>query len=197
MRISNLDESTNSPIRNTPWDTAHSQTLSLMVETNVPKMKVDFDLARKKDVPEILTMMEQFNSIDNYPFDRVKTEINLLEFLADQNLGRTWLIKIEHLVIGYFVLAYGFSFEYGGRDAFIDELYLKSEYRRKGIGRLVIDFIKQQAPKLGVGVIHLEVEQHNAGGVKLYTETGFKENGRKLLSLKVKNDNEIGSTGNK
>ena len=162
-----------------------------MVEPNVQSMKVDFDLASKKDVPEILTMMEQFNSIDNYPFDRAKTEINLLEFLAHQSLGRTWVIKVDHLVIGYFVLAYGFSFEYGGRDAFIDELYLKSEYRRKGIGRLAIDFIKHEAPKLGVGVIHLEVEHHNAGGVKLYSETGFKENGRKLLSLKIKTDNEI------
>lgn len=148
-------------------------------------MKIDFMIANAENVPEILTMMEQFNSIDNYPFEREKTEKNLLEFLADPSLGRTWVIKMDNLVIGYIVLAYGFSFEHGGRDAFIDELFLKMEFRKKGIGSLTMDFIKNEASKLGVKVIHLEVEEHNNVGVKLYKEKGFKGNGRNLLSFKL------------
>ena len=51
-----------------------------------------------------------------------------------------------------------------------------------------MDVISKEASKLGVKVIHLEVEQHNDGGVKLYREKGFKANGRILLSKEV-NDN--------
>ena len=148
-------------------------------------MKIDFKIASEEDVPEILTMMEQFNSIDNYPFDKEKTQGNLLQFLADHNLGRTWVIIYDKLVIGYVVLAFGYSFEHDGKDAFIDELFLKTEFRRKGIGRLSMDFIQNEAPKFGVKVIHLEVERHNNRGMKLYKENGFKDNGRVLMSKKL------------
>ena len=151
-------------------------------------MNIEFKIACEENVPEILLMMEQFNSIDNYPFEKEKTRKILLEFLADANLGKSWVIKCNDLVIGYFVLAFGFSFEHGGRDAFIDELFLKKEFRRKGVGKLTMDFIQSEAPKFGVRVIHLEVEQHNDGGVKLYEEKGFKNNGRVLLSKKVNDD---------
>ena len=153
-------------------------------------MKIYFKIASDEDVPEILTMMEQFNSIDNYPFEKGTTQKNLVDFLADRNLGITWVIKYDNLVIGYIVLAYGYSFEHGGRGAFIDELFLKTEFRRKGIGGLTMDFIQNEAPKLGVKVIHLEVEQHNGGGVKLYKEKGFMDNGRILLYKRVNDDKE-------
>jgi len=148
-------------------------------------MKIDFKIAGEKDVPEILKMMEQFNSIDNYPFDKGQTKENLLLFLADQNLGRAWVIDSENLIIGYIILAFGFSFEYGGRDAFIDELFLKSEYRQKGIGKLAMDFIQDEAIGLGIKVVHLEVEKHNEKGAKLYRKKGYEDNGRVLLSKKI------------
>ncbi len=151
-------------------------------------MKIDFKIASEKDVPEILEMMEQFNSIDNYSFDRGKTKENLLLFLANQNLGRAWVINSNNLIIGYIVLAFGFSFEYGGRDAFIDELFLKTEFRQKGVGKLAMDFILDEAPRLGVKAVHLEVEQHNEGGAKLYKQKGFEDKGRVLLSKKIINN---------
>ena len=153
-------------------------------------MNIEFKIASEENVPEILLMMEQFNSIDNYPFEKDKTHKNLLEFLDNPNLGKSWVIKYGELIIGYFVLTFGYSFEHGGRDAFIDELFLRKEFRRKGIGGLTMDFILNEAPKLGVRVIHLEVEQHNDGGVKLYKEKGFKDNGRTLLSIKVNDEKE-------
>jgi hypothetical protein len=57
------------------------------------ELKVDFKIAGEAHVPEILAMMEQFNAIYNYPFEREKTQKNLVEFLANPNLGRTWVIK--------------------------------------------------------------------------------------------------------
>ncbi len=150
-------------------------------------MNIDFKIAREEDIREILIMMEQFYAIDNYPFDKEKTHGNLLAFIADPNLGRAWVITSDDFIIGYIVLAYGYSFERGGRDAFIDELFLKTAFRRKGIGKLAMDFIKNEAPKLGIHAIHLEVEPHNTGGLKLYLEKGFMENGRILMSKEIDN----------
>lgn len=73
-------------------------------------MQINFKVAAKKEVPEILTMMEQFNAIDNYPFDKSMAIRNILDFLSDTNLGRIWLIQNENTIIGYVVLAFGYSF---------------------------------------------------------------------------------------
>jgi len=148
-------------------------------------MKIQFLKAEEKDIPHILEMMEEFNAIDNYPFDKTRTRENLLDFLNNENLGRAWIIKNGGQSIGYIVLGFGFSFEHNGRDAFIDELFLKPDYRHKGIGKLAIDFIFEQAPVLGVHVIHLEVEQHNKAASMLYLKKGFTDNGRILLSKKL------------
>lgn len=149
-------------------------------------MEVNFKVATGQDIPGILAMMEEFYAIDHYPFDKERTNENLLLFLANDGLGRIWMIEWDNVVIGYLVFAFGFSFEYGGRDAFIDELFLKPGYRQKGIGKLTMDFIHEEAPKLGVKTVHLEVEQHNIGGRKLYERQGYTDNGRLLLSRKIR-----------
>jgi ribosomal protein S18 acetylase RimI-like enzyme len=148
-------------------------------------MEIEFRLAKANDVPCILDMMEQFNAIDHYPFNKDKTRTNLLAFLASEQLGKAWLIEANQLVIGYIVLAFGFSFEHGGRNAFVDELYMDAAYRGKGIGKRCIDFLLSETPKLGGQVFYLEVEPHNQAGVKLYREKGFRENGRILLTKKL------------
>lgn len=148
-------------------------------------MEIEFRPATENDVPVILDMMEQFNAIDHYPFYKDKTRANLLMFLASEQLGKAWLIEADQLVIGYIVLAFGFSFEHGGRYGFVDEVYMDAAYRGKGIGKRCIDFLLSEAPQLGVQVFYLEVEPHNQAGVKLYREKGFRENGRILLTKKL------------
>jgi L-amino acid N-acyltransferase YncA len=148
-------------------------------------MKIDFTKATENDIPVILEMMEAFNAIDHYPFDKDKTRSNLVEFLDREQLGKAWLIEMDGIVIGYIILAIGYSFEHGGRYAFVDELYMNATSRGKGIGKLCIDFILSEAPALGVKVIYLEVEPHNHAGVKLYRDKGFRENGRILLAKKL------------
>lgn len=80
---------------------------------------------------------------------------------------------------------FGFSFEYGGRDAFIDELYLDKAYRGKGHGKAVLEQAAIEAKELGVKAIHLEVERHNASGRKLYTKSGFETSDRELMSKRL------------
>src|SRR5688572_7256247 len=99
-----------------------------------------FQLVTEESIPEILEMMKSFNAIDNYPFNEGLRRQNLKKILTNDNLGRLWVIRQSETIIGYVVLAFGFSFEYGGRDAFIDEFFLIEDARSKGIGQEVMKF---------------------------------------------------------
>lgn len=148
-------------------------------------MQVEFAEANQTSIHDILEMMQNFNAMFDYPFDRVRVANNLSFFVHSKHLGQIWTIHNENLIIGYLVMAHGFSFEYGGRDAFIDEFYLKQSFRSMGIGKMALDFVSTQAQRLNIKAIHLEVELENAKAQQLYLKNGFVDNRRTLLTKRL------------
>ncbi|MBW1294971.1 GNAT family N-acetyltransferase [Aquimarina litoralis] len=148
-------------------------------------MQISFTNYTDEDKAEVLEMMVSFNKMEGYAFDPIIREKNLLEFTSDESLGRLYVIKLQQQTIGYLVLAFGFSFEYKGRDAFIDEFYIKPDYRNKGIGKTTLDFVASESKKLDVKALHLEVEPHNIYANKLYLSKGYSSNDRKLMTKKI------------
>lgn len=141
-----------------------------------------FRLAGINDITDILAMMDRFYQIDGYYFDSELTQKNLRNFLLDPGLGRLWIVTLGDLKVGYVVLTFGFSFEYKGRDGFIDELFIHEDHRYHGLGKKALDFVINEARQLGLQAIHLEVEEHNQTGKKLYLSRGFRSKGRILLT---------------
>ncbi|WP_299901346.1 GNAT family N-acetyltransferase [uncultured Aquimarina sp.] len=148
-------------------------------------MQISFTTYTDNDKTEVLEMMAAFNKIEGYEFDPIGREENVLAFTSDESLGRLYVMKYQQQIIGYLVLAFGFSFEYKGRDAFIDEFYIKPAYRNKGIGGLTLDFIASESKKLGIQALHLEVEPRNVNANKLYLSKGYRSNDRKLMTKKI------------
>jgi len=146
---------------------------------------ITFKPFTSSDSSLVIKMMEDFYSIDNYPFDGENTQKLFHQFLDDENLGKGWIIYHENEVVGYIILSFIFSFEYQGKIAFLDELYIKESARGKGIGKQALQFIQQQAPKLSLKVIYLEVEPHNETAQKLYLANDFGVHKRKLLKYTV------------
>ena len=146
---------------------------------------INFQPLELSQIEIITSMMQDFYAIDNYPIDIGTTKKLFQEFIADKNLGKCWLIYREGEFAGYVILTFIFSFEYKGRIAFLDELYLKETNRGKGIGKIAIDFIKEQAIVLNVKLIYLEVENHNEKAQKLYLANGFEIHNRKILKYKL------------
>ena len=137
------------------------------------------------DISTITQMMQDFYAIDNYPMD-VEVAKNLFhEFISNENLGKSWLIYSENEIVGYIILTFIFSFEYGGKIAFVDELFIKETARGKGIGKEAIQFIQREVPKLSLNLLYLEVEPHNENAQKLYLAHDFERHNRKLMKYKV------------
>ena len=146
---------------------------------------VQFKPLETSQIESITLMMQDFYAIDNYPIDIEVSKKLFQEFISDENLGKSWIISDDSEVIGYVILTFIFSFEYKGRIAFIDELYLKDSARGKGIGAKTLEFIKEQIPKLSLKLLYLEVEHHNENAQRLYIANDFVIHNRKLLKFKT------------
>ncbi|MBN8566378.1 MAG: GNAT family N-acetyltransferase [Flavobacteriales bacterium] len=129
--------------------------------------------------------MEEFYAIDHYPFEIETSKKLFNQFHEDEKLGKAWLIFDENEIVGYAILTFVFSFEYQGRIAFLDELYIKKSAQGKGFGKQTLHFIRQEAHKLSLKIIYLEVEPHNHAAQKLYIANDFEEHKRKLFKYTV------------
>ena len=93
----------------------------------------------------------------------------LLEMPAQ---GRILLIQTATAeTVGYAIMAFGFSLEFGGRDAFLDELFVAEAYRRQGIGKAALQAVCTWACREGLCALHLEVERDNKPAKALYSES--------------------------
>ena len=142
----------------------------------------EFRRATESDADILLQFMQAYYAFDGHGFDRQKASEAVTALLRDTNLGRAWLILDSDKPAGYVVLCFGYSLEWLGRDAFIDEFYLREEYRGRGWGRKTVQFVEEEARKAGVRTLHLEVVQQNSTALEVYRRLGFREHKSTLLS---------------
>jgi ribosomal protein S18 acetylase RimI-like enzyme len=149
--------------------------------------QITFRPATKDDKANLLRMMGELAEQEPgaYYFDEPVVRRLLGEFLAALNLGRVWIFSEGAAPAGYIVLTLGYSFEYHGRDAFVDELYVEPQYRRRGIARQALRFVEEQARKMGVQAIHLEVDHGNDPARELYRGSGYEDHGRYLVTKRL------------
>ena len=140
-------------------------------------------LADLDDVPRLVELMTEFYAESDYPLQTVRAIAAFTQLIGDDRLGRVWIIEDGDTPVGYAVLTLGFSMEYGGRDAFVDDLYIRPAYRHRGLGSGVLEELKRTCLALGIRALHLEVGRANDVALRLYRTAGFEENDRQLLTL--------------
>ncbi|MGA8212685.1 MAG: GNAT family N-acetyltransferase [Candidatus Sulfotelmatobacter sp.] len=147
-----------------------------------------FRLAAESDTAALLKFMEAYYAFDGHGFDEQKARVALTTLLRDANFGRVWLILDGEVPVGYVVICFGYSLEWLGRDAFIDEFYLRQDYRGRGWGRKTLAFAEDAARSLEVRALHLEVVRQNAVALQIYRKLGFKDRESTFLSKWIARD---------
>jgi GNAT superfamily N-acetyltransferase len=145
-------------------------------------MSINYRVAKIADLAALLELVREFHQHEKLPFDEKIDRAVLSDFLNDRSLGQTWLIQQEDEIIGYIILTLGYSLEYRGRDAFIDELYLRSAYRGQGIGTQILAYAEEICQNLGVRALHLEVDFNNPDAQRLYHKVGYQPHQRFLMT---------------
>ena len=145
-------------------------------------MDVAFKLADAADADLLLGLMREFYELEHMAFDEPAARAALLQILGDESFGRVWLIRVGGGAVGYVVMTLGFSLEFHGRDAFVDELYIRERHRGRGVGGRALELVEGACRSLGVSALHLEVERANAKAQSVYRRAGFKDHDRYLLT---------------
>ena len=147
-------------------------------------MDVTLRKAADGDLEPLVELMRRYYAHDGHAFDADRARSAMKALLEAPGLGRVWVLEDGGTAIGYLALTLGYSLEIGGRDAFIDELFLQEEYRGRGHGTRILEAVIAEAEELGVQAVHLEVTRGNEAAA-LYARLGFEARPHRLMTRRL------------
>ncbi len=127
--------------------------------------------ARLDDLELLGSLSAEFNEIDGHAHEDARVRAALTPLLLDDALGIVYLFGEPPN--GYAVVTWGYSIESGGRDALLDEIYMRQ--RGQGLGGVAFEEVLADLRQRGPTRVFLETERPNARVRNFYTRHGFTE----------------------
>ncbi len=141
-----------------------------------------FRRATAADIDAILPLMVIFNEEELIAFTPEKGRGALERLMRHPEWGFVQVAEVEDALAGYALVAYGFDIEYGGRDAFLCELFVAPTHRGQRLGAALLEIAEAAAKDADVCALHLLVRNENTRAKGLYERRGFVQDARPLMT---------------
>ena len=136
------------------------------------------------DMSLLVDLMQDFYREADYALDRAWAAAAFSALLNDSRQGGAWLAMEGELPVGYIVLTVRFSMEFGGLDGFVDDLFVRPPYRRRGIASDLLDTVAAEGERRGLLALHVETAA-NSPAAMLYQKLGWRDCQRVLLTRQL------------
>ena len=146
-------------------------------------MPVQLRVATLADLADVFPRTRALNAHEAIAIDEVTLEAALRRLLGDPNLGGVWLIEAPH-VVGYAIVTFGYDLEFGGRDAYLTELWIDEPARGSGAGGAALALLDPELRARDVRALHLQVRPENSA-VRLYERAGFVASPRTIMTRRL------------
>jgi GNAT superfamily N-acetyltransferase len=122
------------------------------------------------------TVIELINEL--WTFDNIEVDRDNINRAVDLIFSQPGLAEIHLLyegdeVAGYFILVPSVSIEYGGLYVVLDELFVLEPFRRRGLGRQIVNFVLDRCREQGWLVIEAMAYEENKTAQYFYGSHGF------------------------
>jgi len=128
--------------------------------------------AAAADVPTLVDLMAEVYGESSVPLDRAWAAQSFRDLLRNPSHGPVWLLEVDGSPGGHVVLSVRFAMEFGGL-GYIDDLFVKQDYRRRGVARAGLDVLLEDCRRRGCRAIHVEVAPDNVAAIALYRSSGW------------------------
>lgn len=129
--------------------------------------------ATEDDVPIILSLIRELAEYERLSHEVVATEGLLRESLFGERRGAEVLIACcKGAPAGFALFFHSFSTFLGRPGIYLEDLYVKPEFRGMGVGRALLTHLARLAEERGCGRLEWAVLDWNEPAIKLYKSIG-------------------------
>lgn len=144
-------------------------------------MSAALHLARTEDLDRVLDLAAAFHSEMGITSDDTLRRAAIEPLLEGLPYGAVYLIGPARAPVGYIVVTFSWSVEFGGMDGFVDELFIRPPVRGRGIATEVLFALPRTLAEAGIKALHLEVDRSDDTARSLYSRARFEPRERYML----------------
>jgi GNAT superfamily N-acetyltransferase len=135
------------------------------------------------DIGALVEVMEEFHAESGYVLDRAWAASSFADLLSTPAWGCVWLACHDGTPIGHAVLTVRYTMEHGGLSGYVDDLFVRPAFRRRGVARSLLGELFGECRARRCKSVQVEVGQGNAAALGAYAEFGLLplQDGRLLL----------------
>ena len=148
-------------------------------------MSAALTLATLEHLDKLDALVAAFHAEAGISIDDDARRAGLKPMLEGIPHGAAYLIGPSRAPIGYLVVTFGWSLEFGGLDGFLDEIYVRPGVRGRGIASEVLQALPRALAGAGLKALHLEVAKDAVRTQALYKRAGFRPRDGYMLMTKT------------
>lgn len=134
--------------------------------------KLEFRFAEEKDTALILQFIKELANYEKMLDDVVATEELLKEWIFEKNKAEVIFALEDGLEVGFALFFHNFSTFLGRAGIYLEDLYVKAEYRGKGYGKGLLKKLAQIAVERGCGRLEWSCLDWNKPSIEFYLSLG-------------------------
>jgi len=138
-------------------------------------------LCRPEDAERLTDLMSRFAEEYGMAGQDEARGAAVQPLLEGSPYGAAYLFGPTRAPTGYLIVTFGWSIDLGGMEAWIDEIYVRTAVRGRGLATEALFALARALREAGVAAIHLEGHRNDPAAQKLYRKCGFAPRDRYSL----------------
>lgn len=132
--------------------------------------------ATKEDIPGMVRLLEQLFSIEiDFNFNAEKQATGLKMLIKAYPKACVMVATIDERVVGMLQAQVSISTAEGALSMMLEDMVIESGYRKKGIGKKLIDEMQDWGERVGVVRMQLLADITNTNALDYYSHIGWKQ----------------------
>lgn len=121
----------------------------------------------------------------NVLFENETTKERMLASIQENDQQVTCIAFIGDVAVGYCTGFIVKSLCYSEDRADVEALFVREEYRKRGIASMLMNQFEKEIVRRGVNHFHLTIHRKNAAALRLYRSLGYGDTGELLLDKSI------------
>ena len=145
-------------------------------------MNIRIDFATAEDLPQLADLLTELFALESdFTPDRAKQLRGLAAILAEPQLGRLFVLRVDGQVAGMANALITISTSEGGKVLLLEDVIVSHAHRGGGLGRKLIDHVLDWAKQQGMTRVTLLADRDNAPALDFYRKLGFGRSNMTVL----------------